>query len=138
MFKGLSRVFSSTTVRKHSSLMHQHSAFFMVQLSHPCMTSREIRALTMTIWAFVGKVMTLFFNTLFRFVIAVLPRSKCLSISWFQSLSTAQPFLVRMASSCCCCLVTQSCLTLWNLMDCSTPGFPVLHSLPEFDQTHVH
>ena len=35
-------------------------------------------------------------------------------------------------------LVTQSCLTLCNPMDCSTPGFPVHHQLPEFTQTHVH
>ena len=41
-------------------------------------------------------------------------------------------------SVCCCCSVTQSCLTLWDPMDCSTPGFPVLHHLPEFAQTHVH
>ena len=36
------------------------------------------------------------------------------------------------------CSVTQSCLTLYNPMDCSTPGFPVHHQLPEFAQTHVH
>ena len=39
---------------------------------------------------------------------------------------------------CCCCSVTHSCLTLCNSMDCSMPGFPVLHPLPELDQTHVH
>ena len=38
----------------------------------------------------------------------------------------------------CCCLVTKSCTTLCNPMDCSTPGFPVLHYVPEFTQTHVH
>ena len=38
----------------------------------------------------------------------------------------------------CCCSVTQSCLTLSDPVDCSTPGFPVLHHLPEFAQTHVH
>ena len=38
----------------------------------------------------------------------------------------------------CCCSVAQSCLTLWDPMDCSTPGFPVLHYLQEFAQTHVH
>ena len=37
-----------------------------------------------------------------------------------------------------CCSVTQSCLTLYDPMDCSTPGVPVLHHLPEFAQTHVH
>ena len=40
--------------------------------------------------------------------------------------------------SCCCCSVAQLCLTLCNPMDCSTPGFPVLHYLPELAQTHVH
>ena len=38
----------------------------------------------------------------------------------------------------CCCSVTKSCPTLCNLMDCSTPGFPVLHYCPEFSQTFVH
>ena len=38
----------------------------------------------------------------------------------------------------CCCSVTRSCPTLCDPMDCSTPGFPVLHSLPEFAQAHVH
>ena len=38
----------------------------------------------------------------------------------------------------CCCSVTQLCLTLCNARDCSTPGFPVLHYLPELVQTHVH
>ena len=39
---------------------------------------------------------------------------------------------------CCCCSVAQSCLTLCNPVNCSTPGFPVLHHLPEFAHTHVH
>ena len=38
----------------------------------------------------------------------------------------------------CCCSVVQSCLTFCNPIDCSTPGFPVLHHLPELAQTHVH
>ena len=38
----------------------------------------------------------------------------------------------------CCCSVAQWCLTLCDPMDCSTPGFPVLHHLPELAQTHVH
>ena len=59
------------------------SAFFMVQLSHLCMTTRKTTALT--IWTFVEKVMSLLFNMLYRFVIAFLPRSKCLLISWLQS-----------------------------------------------------
>ena len=62
------------------------SAFFMVQLSHLHMTPGKTIALT--IWTFVSKVMSLFFNILSRFVIAFLPRSKCLLILWLQSLST--------------------------------------------------
>ena len=60
-----------------------HSAFFIVQLSHPYMTTGKTVALTR--WTFVGKVMSLLFNMLFRLVIAFLPRSKRLSISWLQS-----------------------------------------------------
>ena len=55
----------------------------MVQLSHPCMTTGKTIALTR--WTFVGKVMSLLFNVLSRLVIAFLPRSKCLLISWLQS-----------------------------------------------------
>ena len=62
-----------------------HSALFMVQLSHPYMTTGKTIALTRR--TFVGKVMSLLFNMLSRFVIAFLPRSKCLLISWLQSLS---------------------------------------------------
>ena len=59
-----------------------HSAFFMAHLSHPYMTTEKTIALTTQM--FVGKVMPLLFNTLFRFVIAFLPRSKHLLISWLQ------------------------------------------------------
>ena len=61
----------------------QCSAFFVVQLSHPYMTTRKTIALTRQ--TFVGKVMSLLFNMLSRFVIAFLLRSKCLLISWLQS-----------------------------------------------------
>ena len=61
----------------------QHSAFFTVQLSHPYMTTGKTIALTRQI--FVGKVMSLVFNMLSRLVIAFLPRSKHLLISWLQS-----------------------------------------------------
>ena len=61
----------------------QHSAFFMVQPSYPYMTTGKTIALT--IGAFFSKVMSLLFNTLFRFLTAFLPRSKCLLISWLQS-----------------------------------------------------
>ena len=63
-----------------------HSAFFIVQLSHPYMTTRKTIALTRR--TFVDKVMSLLFNMLSRLVITFLPRSKCLLISWLQSPST--------------------------------------------------
>ena len=59
------------------------SAFFVVQLSHRYMTTERTTALTT--WTFVGKVMSLLFNVLFRFLITFLPRSKHLLISWLQS-----------------------------------------------------
>ena len=61
----------------------QCSAFFIVQLSHPYMTTGKTIALTRQ--TFVGKVMSLLFNMLSRLVINFLPRSKCLLISWLQS-----------------------------------------------------
>ena len=63
----------------------QHSAFFMVQLSHLCMTSGKTIVLTIRI--FVDKVISLLFHMLSRSVIAFLPKSKRLLISWLQSLS---------------------------------------------------
>ena len=61
----------------------QHSAFFIVQLSHPYMTTGK--AIAFTRWTFINKVMSLLFNILLRLVIAFLPRNKCLLISWLQS-----------------------------------------------------
>ena len=78
--KGLSGVFSSTTVQKH---LLWHSAYFMVQLSHPYMTTGKTIALTRR--TFLGKVMSLLLNMLSRLVITFLPRSKRLLISWLQS-----------------------------------------------------
>ena len=74
-------------LQHHSSKasMLRHSAFFIVQLSHLYMTTGKTTALTK--WTFVGKVTSLLFNMLSRFVIAFLPRSKHLLISWLQSLS---------------------------------------------------
>ena len=60
-----------------------HSAFFTVHLSHPYKTTGKTIALTRR--TFVSKVMSLLFNTLRRLVIAFLPRSNCLLISWLQS-----------------------------------------------------
>ena len=61
----------------------QCSAFFIVQLSHPYMTTGKTIALTR--WTFVGKVMSLLLNMLSRLVITFFTRSKCLLISWLQS-----------------------------------------------------
>ena len=79
--KGLSRVFSNTTVQKHQ--------FFSTQLSlwsnsyiHTWLLEKTI---AMTRWSFVSKVMSLLFNMLSRFIIVFLPRSKCLLISWLKS-----------------------------------------------------
>ena len=68
-----------------ASVLH-HSAFFMVQLSHPYMTTEKTTALTR--WTFVKKVMSLLFNMLSRLVITFLPKSKRLLISWLQSPSS--------------------------------------------------
>ena len=59
------------------------SAVFIVQLSHPYMTTGKIIALTR--WTFVGKIMSLLFNMLSRLIITLLPRSRRLLISWLQS-----------------------------------------------------
>ena len=72
-------------LQHHSSKVSTfwHSAFFIVQISHPYVTTRKTIALP--IWTFVGKVMSLLFNTLSRLVITFLPRTKRLLISWLQS-----------------------------------------------------
>ena len=70
--------------RSSKASILQCSAFFTVQLSHPYMTTGK--TIVLTRWTFVGKiVMSLLFNMLSRLVIAFLPRSKCLLISWLQS-----------------------------------------------------
>ena len=74
-------------LQHHNSkaLILQPSVFFMIELSHLYLTTGKNIALT--IRTFVSKVMPLLFNTLSRFVIAFFPRSRCLLISWPQSLS---------------------------------------------------
>ena len=81
--KGLSSIFSNTS-QKASILWH--SAFFMVQLSHPYTSTGK--TITLTTQTFVDKVMSLLFNMLSRFVIAFLPRSKHLFTAWLQSQSS--------------------------------------------------
>ena len=75
----------TSLLQHHSSKASilRHSAFFTVQLSHPCMTTGKTIALTR--WAFVDKIMSLVFNMLSMLVIIYLPRSKHLLISWLQS-----------------------------------------------------
>ena len=77
--KGLSRVFSNTTVQTHQ--------FFDTQLYSPTLTSihDHWKNRSLTRWTFVGKVMSLLLNVLSRLVITFLPRNKCLFISWLQS-----------------------------------------------------
>ena len=72
-------------LQHHSSkaLICLHTAFFIAQLSHPYMTTGKTIALTR--WTFFGRIMSLLFNMLSRLVIALLPRSKHLLISWLQS-----------------------------------------------------
>ena len=72
----------NSLLQYHSSKasIFQHSGFSMVQISHPYMTTGKTIGLTR--WTFVGKVMSLLFNILSRFVRALLPRSKRLLISW--------------------------------------------------------
>ena len=95
--KGLSRIFSNSS--KASSL--QRSAFFTVQLSHPYMTTGKTIVLTRQ--TFVDKAMPLLFNMLSRLVIAFLPRSKCLFISWLQSPSVVNLEPKKIVSHCFHC-----------------------------------
>ena len=76
----------------------RRSVFFIVQLSHPYMTTGKTTALTRQ--TSVGKVMTLFFNMLSRLVITFLPRSKCISISWLQSPSAVILETPKIVSHC--------------------------------------
>ena len=92
--KGLSGVFNSSS--KASILWHP--ALFIVQLSHPYMTTEK--NVTLTRWTIVGKVMSLLFNMLSSLVIAFLPRSKCLLISWLQSPSALILELKKISCHC--------------------------------------
>ena len=68
---------------RSKALILRRSVFFIVQLSHPYMTTGK--TIDLTSWTFVGKVMSLLFNMLSRLVVTFLPRSKRLLISWLQS-----------------------------------------------------
>ena len=122
-----------------------HSAFFMVQLSHPYMTTGKTIALTR--WIFVGKVISVLFNMLSRFVIAFLPSRNCLLISWLQSPSAVIleppkkknchffhcfPISLLWSDGIRCHVAAaaaakslQSCPTLCDPVDGSPPGSPI-------------
>ena len=85
--KGLSRVISNTTVQKHQSL-----ALSLLYGPTLILIHDYWKTIALTRPTFVGKVMSLLFNILCRLVIVFLPRSKCLLISWLQSLSSVIPF----------------------------------------------
>ena len=102
----------------------------MDQLSHPYMTTGKNIALT--IRTFVGKVMSLLFNMLSRFVIDFLSKSQCLLISWLWSLSAMilEPKKIKSVTSVWILIkvkvsIAQSCLTLWDSVDCSFLGSSV-------------
>ena len=92
-------------LQHHSSKVSilQHSAFFTIQLSHSYMTTGKTIALTK--WTFVGKVMSLLFNMLSRWVITFLPRSKHLLISWLQSPSAVILEPQNKVWHCFCCFL---------------------------------
>ena len=123
----------------------RYSAFFIVQLSHPYMTTGKTIALTR--WTFVDKVMSLLFNMLSRLVITFLPRSKHLLISWLQSPSAVilEPKKIKSAtvSPCICHQVMEldaMILVFWIAitnfqnpwtnhakMNCSSDLFQMMH-----------
>ena len=90
----------------------------MVQLSHPSMTAGKIIALTR--WTFVGKIMSLLFNMLSKLVIAFLPRSKHLLISWLQSPSAVilEPYRVLMEKA----MAPHSSTLAWKIPWMEEPG----------------
>ena len=68
----------------------------------------------------------------------VLPRLTCVPVGKFPTLSELQSLYLNNGLCCGCCSFVQSCSTLCNPMDFSTPGFPVLYHFMEFAQTHIH
>ena len=99
--KGISRVFFSTTIWRHNSLVLSILYSQTLTFIHD-----GWKTIVLTIWAFDGKVISLLFNTLSRFVIAFLPRSKCLLISWLQSLSAVilEPKKIKSVTASTFCL----------------------------------
>ena len=107
------------SILQHHSSKHQFfgSAFFIVQLSHPCMTTGKTVALTRQ--TFVGKVMSLLLNTLSRLVITFLPRSKRLLISWLQSPSAVILEPPKIKSDTVSIASQSICMKWWDQMSWS-------------------
>ena len=95
-FKGLSRVFSNITVQSINS-----SALSFLYSPTPAFIHDYWKNIALTRWTFVGKVMSFLFNMLSRLVIAFLPRSKCLLVSWLQSPSAVILESPQNKISCC-------------------------------------
>ena len=110
----------------------QHSAFFIVQLSQPYMTTGKMIALTR--WTFVGKVMSLLFNMLSRLVITFFPRSKCLLISWLQSPSAVNLEARKIKSATVCTVSPSICHEVaWSdRIRCHDLSFPNVEFKPTF------
>ena len=93
-------------------------------------------------WRRLSYLFLLFFETLYSDAY-IFPFLLCFSLLFFSQLFVRPPQNYHMIQQFRCkilfyCSVSQSCLTLCNTMDCSMPGFPVLHHLQELAQTHVH
>ena len=114
--KGLAKVFSSTTILKHQFFSTQPTLWSNSHINTRLL--EKIKALTM--WTFVGKVMSLLFNTLCRFVIAFLPRTKYLWISWLQSLATVILEFKKIKFVTISTFSTSFCHTWWDWMPWSS------------------
>ena len=125
--KGLSRVFSNTTVQ---SINSSALSFFIVQLSHPHLTTRETIALTR--WTFVGQVMSLLFNMLSRWVIAFFPRGQRPLIG---DVDTGQT-----PSEGCCSRDRSALSSVWPLLVSfsTVSAYPVYSSPPTAAHTQTH
>ena len=100
---------------------------------HNCIHSLQSLSTVRTIWQWSGSLVKEMFKSL------VFGHTAKLKFEDF--LSSGSTFFPRVAwknIQFCCCSVAQLCLTLCDSMDCSMPGFPVLHHLLELTQTHVH
>ena len=113
--KGRSGVFSSTTVRNHQFFSSQPSLW---STSHNCTLCTTGKTIALTIWTFVGKVRSLLFNMLSRFVMTFLPRSKRLLISWLQSPSAVifGPYMHGFISELSVLVCWSVCLFVWQIL----------------------